>query len=313
MGKYTLESKAFPALEGSHKGTGTFSGNTVVVKPKSVNKDVNSPLDFDKNASYRITVMSLEIATSEAPNWFGVSFRHGINAFDTVNIFCHPHPGNAGMNDGDYATRSGEWRKLFRYAEILGRQMDIAKSNHITIIPFFSNASYGTSGIFGPNWKDIVEQILAFARAGARVPEEPSGRARAAYTPAREAEFSSASRKKGAPPPVVDLSGRLQHVVLSDFSHGRQLMWTVRKQSSGMERFLREVWDFDGVHGPGPVSPRAILYYAMGSGSASSPDNYPVPPKRWVGWHNKILEPKQMHGDVPAMLACHAATISRVG
>src|SRR5215831_12617205 len=176
MGKYTLESKTFAALEGFHRGTGTFSGNAVVVNPKSVNKDVTSQLDFDKAASFRITVMSLEIATKEAPNWFGVSFRHGLNAFNTVNIFCHPHPGNAGMDDKDYATRGGEWRKLFRYAEILGRQIDIAKSNHITIIPFFSNATYGTSGIFGPNWKDIVEQILALVRAGARVPEELSGR-----------------------------------------------------------------------------------------------------------------------------------------
>jgi hypothetical protein len=313
MGKYVLESKTFAALEGSHKGTGTFSGNTVVVKPQSVNKDAKSPLEFDKNASYRITVMSLEIATSEAPNWFGVSFRHGISAFDTVNIFCHPHPGNAGMKDEDYATRSGEWRKLFRYTEILGRQMDIAKTNHITIIPFFNNASYGSSGIFGPNWKDIVEQILTLVRGQAAIPQTPTARPYPGYSPVEPFSGSSATHKKGTPAPAVDPSGRLQHVVLSDFSHGRQLLWTVRKQSPSMERFLREVWDFDGVHAAAPVSPRAIFYFAMGGGGAASPDNYPVPPGRWLDWHHKLLEPKQMHGDVPAMLAYHAATSSRVG
>src|SRR5215469_7601866 len=106
MGNYKLESKPFPPLAKFHQGAGTFSGNAHVVDPSSVNQDVDSLLKF-KFASYRITVMSVEIATPEAPNWFGVSFRHGINVFDTVNIFCHPHPGNAGMKDQDYAARSG--------------------------------------------------------------------------------------------------------------------------------------------------------------------------------------------------------------
>src|SRR5262249_47012713 len=161
------------------------------------------------------------------------SFRQGLDAFDTVTIFCHPHPGNAGMRDEDYLGRTGEWPKLFRYAEIFGRQMDIAQSNHITIIPFFSNASYCDTGIFGRNWKDFFEQILARVRNAARTPQPPATKARAAVTPIESIEYSSVSRKKGAPPPVVDMSGRLQHVVLSDFSHGRQLMWTVRRQLPG--------------------------------------------------------------------------------
>ena len=81
MGKYTLESKSFPPLPSFHQGSGTFSGNTHVVDPSSVNQDVNSPLKF-KFASYKITVMSVEIATGEAPNWFGVSFRQGLNEPD---------------------------------------------------------------------------------------------------------------------------------------------------------------------------------------------------------------------------------------
>ena len=311
MPKYTLESKSFPALPNFHQGTGTFSNSAHVVDPSSVNQDVKSPLKF-KFASYKVTVMSVEIATSEAPNWFGVSFREGINAFDTINIFCHPHPGNAGMKDSDYAARTGEWPKLFRYAQIFGRQMDIAKANHITIIPFFNNATYGSTGIFGPNWKDMVEQILALARAGGKAAQAADPRARSADTPIESAIFFSAKRKKGGPAAPVDMSGRLQNVVLSDFSHGRTLMYTVRGQLHGLDRFLREVWDFDGVHAAVPVAPRAIVY-DQGSGTAASPTTFHVPPERWQEYHKAILQKHQLHGDLPAMLACHAATISRVG
>jgi hypothetical protein len=307
MGKYTLESKPFPPLPKIHQGTGTFSGNAHVVDPSSVNQDVSAPLKF-KFASYKITVMSVEIATRDAPNWFGVSFREGLNAFDTINIFCHPHPGNAGMTDADYPARTGEWPKLFRYAEIFARQMDIAQANHINIIPFFNNASYGSTGIFGPNWKDIIEQILELARSATI-----SGRAvLSASTSGESAIFFSFKRPKNFPVTPVDPSGRLQNVVLSDFSHGRTLMWTVRRQSHGMDRFLREVWDFDGVHAAAPVSPRAFVY-DQGSGVAVSPTTFHVPPERWQEYHHAILKRHELHGDLPAMLACHAATISSVG
>jgi hypothetical protein len=310
MSKYTLESKPFPALSNSHQGTGTFSGSAVVVDPASVNQDVKSPLAFKTNESYKITVLSVEIATHEAPNWFGVSFRQGIQRFDTVNIFCHPHPGNAGMKEPQYAGRSGEWPKLFRYTEMLGRQMSIAQSNHITIVPFFTDSTYVNTGIFGPNWKDIVEQILALARAGSTVAQAAAGRAHTAYTPIESATFSSATSKKGDRAPVVDMSGALKHVVLSDFSHGRTLLWNMRRHAPGLEGFLREVWDFDGVHAAVPVAPHGIIYDQ--GGGFGGPSTFHLPSSRWQEWHHAILKPHQLHGDFPAMLACHAATISRV-
>ena len=89
-------------------------------------------------------------------------------------------------------------------------------------------------------------------------------------------------------------------------------MWTVRRQSQGLDRFLREVWDFDGVHAAAPVSPRAIVY-DQGSGQAFSPTTFHVPPERWQEYHHAILKRHELHGDLPAMLACHAATISNVG
>src|SRR5262249_46306189 len=147
--------------------------------------------------------------------------------FDTVNIFCHPFP-TKGMADKDYATRGGEWPRVFRYAELIGRQIDIAHRNHITIVPIFTSATYESTGILAANWKDIVEQILAFARDEATNPETPEGKARAGYTPVEPGVFSSGTHKKGEHTPAVDMSGRLQHVVLSDFSHGRQLMTNIR-------------------------------------------------------------------------------------
>ncbi len=309
MSKYTLESKSFPALSGFHHGTGAITGSAHVVDPLSVTQDVNSPLKFNF-ASFKIRVMSVEIDTNDAPNWFGVSFREGLTSFDTVNIFCHPYPGSpkAGMKDEHYPSRSGEWPKLFRYAEIFGRQMSIAKADHITIIPFFTNATYQSTGIFGPNWKDIVEQILVLARNEGNAPLPPTGKAKPAQTPI-DVLSSPFHRKKGDPGPPVDMPGRLKHVVLSDFSHGRTLMWAVRNQSPGLKSFLREVWDFDGVHA---APPPGILYdqaTAAGGGSKT----FHVPPPRWQEYHHRILLNEQLHGDIPAMLACHAATISIVG
>jgi hypothetical protein len=316
MSQYTLESRNFPALPGSHRGTGAFSDADNAVDPASVTRDVGSPLKF-KYVPYSIVVMSVEIDTPNTPNWFAVSFRQGITVFDTVNIFCHPYPGSrrADMQDADYPSRSGNWPKLFRYAETFGRQIGMAKTNHITIMPCFSNASYGSTGIFGPNWKDMVEQILALARAGASTPPPTSG-ARSACTPIERIHYASASGKKGAPsaaPTPGAGGGSLRNVVLSNFSHGRVLMGSVRTYSPGLSHFLREIWDFDGVHAPTPHGGVRALIYTQSNSSSSDMTTFPVPPTRWQEYHHKILTTEENHGDIPARLAYHAATISQVG
>ena len=310
MSKYTLESKPFAPLPGFHHGTGAVAGSAHVVDPSSVTQDVNEPLKFNFSG-FKIRVMSVEIDTTDAPNWFGVSFREGLSSFDTVNIFCHPYPGSpqAGMRDEDYPSRSGQWPKLFRYAEIFGRQISIARADHITIIPFFTNATYDSTGIFGPNWKDIVEQILVLAHNVGNAPLPPAGKAKPAETPI-DPLSSPTLGKKGGPRPPVNMSGTLKHLVLSDFSHGRKLMWSVRSQSPGMKSFLREMWDFDGVHAPPPFP--GILY-DQAKASAGGSKTFHVPGERWQEYHHAILSHDQLHGDIPAMLACHAATISSVG
>src|ERR1700722_7267579 len=99
MSNYSVTSKSFPPLNDpffGHDGTGNLSDFTNVVKPSSVTHNVADSLEF-QFSKWDITVLSIEIATTEAPNWFGVSFRQGITEFDTVHIFCHPTPKIAGM------------------------------------------------------------------------------------------------------------------------------------------------------------------------------------------------------------------------
>jgi hypothetical protein len=303
MSQYTLESRSFPALPGSHRGTGSFSDADNAVDPMSVNGDVTSPLKF-KFVPYSIIVMSVEIATRDEPNWFAVSLRQNITVFDTVNIFCHPLPDFAGMKDGDYPSRSGNWPKLFRYAEMFGRQMGMANTNHITIMPCFSNASYVNTGIFGPNWKDMVEQILDLARAAAHNTPPPS-HGYLVPRPVEQLRYGPQGQRS---------SNNLKNVVLSDFSHGRVLLGVVRSHASGLNQYLREIWDFDGVHAAAPrVGGGRTLIYNQSSVSSSDHTTFPVPPSRWQEYHHKILTTEQNHGDLPARLAYHAATISLVG
>ena len=231
MSKYPVNPVSFPALAGVHGGTGDISSAKNIVVPDSVAKDVNTQLDFTF-AHYDVTVMSFQIDGNAAPNWFGVAFRSAIRSFDSVNIFFHPNPGHAGMQDADYAAHGGDWPKLFRYAEMLGSQLAIAGNDQIVVVPFFNNASYASTGIFAPNWQEIVTDIVTAAR--------------------------TESQKSSMINPVV-----LSNVVLSDFSRGRQIMHSMRGRAPGLSGYLREIWDFEGVGAGTPYTTagvRGILY-----------------------------------------------------
>jgi hypothetical protein len=323
MSKYRLNSTDFEDLEDppwSHHGTGTFDDlRKNLVEPMSVALDVVSPRTFANkkfsplsfaNKKFSITVMSFEIETAETPSWFGVSFRKGIRSFDSVNIFCHPSPGNAGMHDRDYASRANNWRRLFRYVEMLGSQIAVAGCDQILIVPFFSNAAYNSTGIFGPNWQDIVEQIRQAVIAKVRQASSPSeafertpglfGKARAEF----EAVISA--------PDPASLAAPLRNVVLSDFSYGRCLMWNVRKSAHGLNHFLREVWDFDGNGGAAPYSTKDVKGILYDQSRTADWRSYHVPAERWVAYHRTVVNWHAVHGDIPAMLCWHAASVSNV-
>ena len=308
MANFTLSSRPFPALQGVHRGTGRIGGSAHVWDPATVDKDIGTQLGLWFKR-FDIQFLSLETDAPEPPNWFGVSFRQAITSFNSVNIFCHPSPGGAGMVDGDYASRSGNWPKLFRYAEILGRQMSIANSNLITVVPFFTGSTYGNTGIFGANWVDLVEQIIVHvrnARAGSLI---TTAAPRAQVTEVERLILADATTKRGAPP-ARSSSNLLRNVVLSGFSFGRVLAANVRHQARGMSSFIREAWDFDGVGGSPPGAPR-ILTYDQHKRPDGIKDHFHVPPERWLEYHHAVI--KNVHGDIPAMLACHAAAISSVG
>jgi hypothetical protein len=282
MGKYQLASTPFPALNTGdvrHGGTGAINSAKNLVEPWTVARDVNTQLGF-QFIKYSIKVMSFEISTQEAPNWFGVSFRNGIISFDKVNIFFHPNPGGAGMTDHDYPTRSGNWPKLFRYAEMFGSQMAAAECDQITVVPFFNNSSWGgTLGLFPANWKDIVEDILNAVRTEAL-------------------QLSSSDT-------VV-----LKDVVLSDFSAGRSRMQTMRARAPSLGSYLREIWDFDGVGGVPPHTAGGVRAIIYDQHAARDPHIFHVPPQRWLGFHHKLVA--SVHSNIPDMLAWHAATVSSV-
>jgi hypothetical protein len=311
MSKHTLVSASYPALSGSHGGTGLVSGQAHVADPATVGAGLGGPMKF-LFTSYSVHIISAIIEAPVAPNWFGIAFRKGISRFDTVNIFFHPFPQGAGMEDKDYPSRSGAWSKLFRYAQNLGLQMAIARSNHVTLVPFFSNASYGSAGIFKSDWLDICDQALALARkaaAGASTIATSSG--------ARTAEFIGARaddhirHKAGTPAPKAPPahSGSLQSIVLSCFSRGMAPMTSFRSSAPGLASFHRESWDFDGVGGT-RGGPRYIRY-DQSKFDQKIPLTFHVPPSRWVEYHSRVIA--DVHGDIPNKMATHAATISVVG
>ena len=288
--------------DGTHQGTGDISYPPMLVTPASVPGHVSDLLDFT-NPMCNIMVLSMIIETQQQPNWFGIACRRGIQSFDSVNIFCHPHPGNAGMQDANYQGRGGNWRHLFRYAQNLGMQFAAANSSQILVVPFFSNASYHTGGIFAPNWKEILTVIVKGVQAAPPIP--------------------SAFRGSIDLQAVVDrirnhtVIPGVQNVVLSSFSYGRVLAATLRQAMPGLHGTLREVWDFDGTGTGPPSSSSSVKVLMYDQSQMDSPSfsggttRFHVPKPRWKRFPDAMNS--DIHGFIPNMLMWHAATESGVG
>ncbi|MDG4554509.1 MAG: hypothetical protein P9E24_09725 [Candidatus Competibacter sp.] len=312
----SLSSKTFPPLPTVHQGTGRHRGREHAAKPESVLGPYTQPFEMP-HETYDIQVLSLEAdPAGSAPNWFGVSYSSAIKSFDTIHIFAHPHPGNAGMNDPQYPTRSGEWPKLFRYAEILGRQISMAGTNHITVVPFFTNTTYGSLGVFADDWLDILEQIVVLVRntaANAGQSTPPASGAREPHTAVTEINrlvTSGATRKKGDKAPSKVSSNYVKNIVLSGFSRGRVLASSIAKGARGMSGLIREYWDFDGIGGSMPPAPRVITFDQMKITTKTATTVH-APPERFVNYHKRVVV--NAHGDIPARMAWHAAKTSYVG
>jgi|SRR5271166_941359 len=289
-GHYRYRFTEFPPLIPDHQGTGNISYSELLAQPWTV-ADVSRPLGFQWKLC-KMVVMCMTIDTAHAPNWYGIGFRSGIQSFNSVNIFCHPHPGNAKMFDGDYLSRGGNWPRLFRYVQNLSCQLDAGACDQILVIPFFNNATYGTGGIFAPNWKEIVSVIVNGVKAA--LPLDPRAR------------------------PYVDLRAfdntlpvRVENVVLSCFSFGRCLMGTLRQNMPGLGGFLREVWDFDGNGCPRPTSSSKVKAILYDQEVTNSPSAFHVPKQRWSAFPG--FPKTDAHGGIPNRLMWHTTTVSAVG
>ncbi len=286
MGKHKLVSIDFPELlDGArrvHEGTGDHGvviGADNFIIPQSVKplKSLDEPLDFAFEG-YGIVVLCLVIESKEAPNWYGCAFRSNLNRFEDVNIFFHPFPKLPAFPPEEYWTRTPKWSQLFRYVQSLGTQLYRESSSQVLVVPMFNQASYSTTGIFGPEWRDIVDQILQIA---SRHPQS-----------------------------AADASGAgLKRVVLSDFSRGRELMHTFARAAPGLKDYLREVWDFDGVGGSRPdnlLGARGVLY---DQGRVNTPGVFHTPSNRWLKFNG--IDRHDVHGNMP-MLFRHAAYVTYV-
>jgi len=262
VSSYDVEPISLAAVEGYHGGTGTFDREQLIVNPSSVPGTGN--LAF-LQANVHVTTKLYQITQQVVPNWFGVAIPENVTDFSHPNIFFHPSPGQAGYKDSDYPTKSGQWPELFYYMELLGYQLDgaiknfSAPLNQVVIMPFLTTAAT-TTGIFPPNWHDILTDILTDVRNSMGV--------------------------NGSGP--VDIA----EVVVSSFSVGYVYSENFRAAASGLTSLLKQVWDFDGYpksdSGKLVTTPNVTaIKYDQGSEAGC----FHLPLSRWVGYPNPTPDP----------------------
>jgi hypothetical protein len=228
-------------------------------------------------------------SAQSGPRYFGVAFRFGITDIRTVNVFCHPSPGHAGMSDQEYLGLTGSWRSLYRYMQYFGVQLAAGRSNIVFVMPMFSVATWSNLGIFRQHWRAIINAILVEVQrvvwpGPADMPRNPTA---------------------------------LENIILSDFSAGRYAM-NAMCSAPGIHILLREIWDFDGA-GPAPHAAGKLLSYDQGEGPAA-PNRYHVPLPRWAKFPFYDQHPAKhsdyfmfLHGHIPQRLVFHATQSSTYG
>jgi hypothetical protein len=283
MSKYDVAWTELDAIPGVHGGTGRQQSTNWVVVPGSVPSPGN--LRFEV-ADADVTTLLYAIGEPVVPNWFGVAVPHGLADFTRAHVFFHPLPAQAGYVDAQYATKAGQWPQLFYYMERLGNQLDEARRGQVIVMPFLTEAAQDT-GVFAPNWRDIVTDILSDVR----------GRMGAGDGSTLE----------------------LQQLVVSSYSVGIVYSHAFRLLAPGLAGVLAEVWDFDGAFSSeaqysnqltSTAEYRAIKYDQRYATDASA---YHVPLPRWVNY----VQPPRSGGDVHAYIRdfmfLHASSVSEAG
>ncbi len=235
--------------------------------------------------------MLFQLDAQVVPNWFGVAIPNGILDFTKPNIFFHPIPAQAGYNDADYPTKTGNWPKLFYYMERLGFQVDAAielfgaPRNQIVIMPFLTSAATAT-GILPAKWFGIITDILSDVR------------------------FTIAGI--GGDP------AQISEIVVSSYSVGLVYSDSFRQTATGLQPMLKQVWDFDGY--PKSLSnalASTAAYHVTKYDQGSQPSSYHVPLARWASYPNPPPNPgdpnppansDDVHHLIRDFMFLHAAT-----
>jgi hypothetical protein len=290
MSLFTVSPIDLPAIPGVHGGTGRQQSTNWVVVPDSVPPP--GLLQFT-GANADITTMLFQIADKVVPNWFGVAIPTGIQDFTRAHIFFHPLPGQARdaqghqfYPDSEYFNKGAKWPELFYYMERMGNQMDEAGRSQIVIMPFLTEAAQNT-GIFAPNWSDIVTDILTQVRSAMG----------------------------------MDDGSQLQisQIVVSSFSIGILYSSWFRQKAAGLKGVMAEVWDFDGRFSSSPGLSTSLVdtadYHVIKYDQVFSSDHlsFHVPQPRWTNYVSPPQTSFDVHGYIRDFMFYPAASISNVG
>jgi hypothetical protein len=283
MSVYTVSSIDLAPLPGFHDGTGTFHDSKWVVVPESV---PGSGKVLFRGQDTTVTTMLFQLDANVVPNWFGVGVSNELTDFTHPHIFFHPMPAQAGYLDSDYPTKTGKWPQLFYYSEVLGYELAGSGRSQVVIMPFFTQAAANT-GIFAPNWHDIVHDILVLVR-------------------------SKLGKDDGSPLEIAELA-------MSSFSVGIVYMMQFRHLAPDLDTHLTEIWDFDGrLSSASNLSTslvstaqvRAIKYDQV---NASDTSAFHLPMPRWSGYVNPPTTVTEVHHYIRDFMFFHGASISNVG
>ena len=287
----------FPAFRDKdveiHKGTGNHAYDPWLVQWSTVD-DVSKPLGFEVKHC-EVVVMCLTIRTSDAPNWYGDRLPAGYSVvcIGSKNVFFHPSPGNAGMTDDAYQSRTGLWRRSFDMLRILA----FSSMRVVAISSFLFHSSITRYRLHRLPICSALEGIVAVALSGA------------------QRLFIEGWKIYGLPDVEKgsSLSPEASDVVLSCFSYGRQSDQSVRQRMPGLKTCLREIWDFDdtGCRQTRQVTAKlkVISYDQQDSVFARA---FHVPLRRWSGFSPFKDPPRILDGFIPSMLMWHAAEVSDV-
>ena len=102
-------------------------------------------------------------------SWFGVLLKFSdLGAFFArePHVFFTPTPVQGGYSEGTYDSFGGNppWTRLWHdYTWGMGRQICLASSDQILVIPFYRTSQHGDLGNFLGNWKEVLEKVITAA------------------------------------------------------------------------------------------------------------------------------------------------------